>query len=154
MTADKIMTSTNASSVQPKNLTVMIVDDDDDILQIMKKGLELSGYKVHTFSIPIEAIQHLESENNSNGGCKECTILISDIRMPQLNGFQLVRRVKELRPEMKIIMMTAFEVNMKEFNMVFPSTHVNNIIRKPFKISTLVEMVDTIQLKAQAQWKH
>jgi len=50
--------------------------------------------------------------------------------------------------------MTAFEVNMKELNMVFPSTHVNNIIRKPFKISTLVEMVDTIQLKAQAQWKH
>ena len=84
MTADKIMTSTNASSVQPKNLTVMIVDDDDDILQIMKKGLELSGYKVHTFSIPIEAIQHLESENNnSNGGCKECTLLISDIRICQ-----------------------------------------------------------------------
>jgi len=68
-----------------------------------------------------------------------------------MNGFQLVRRVKDLRPNMKIIMMTAFEVNMREFNTVFPSTHIKNIIRKPFNISSLVEMVGAIQLKAKAQ---
>ena len=68
--------------------------------------------------------------------------------MPKMNGFQLVRRVKELRPDIKIIMMTAFEVDMKEFNTVFPSTRVDKIIRKPFNISSLIEMVSTIQLKA------
>jgi len=151
MIADKMM-SLNASSAQSNNLTIMLVDDDNDILQTMGKSLERSGHKVHAFSNPIEAIQHLERENNNssntNSGCKECTLLISDIRMPRMNGFQLVRRVKELRPDIKIIMMTAFEVDMKEFNTVFPSTRVDKIIRKPFNISSLIEMVSTIQLKA------
>jgi len=79
---DKMM-SINASP-QSDIITVMVVDDDNDILQIMKKSLELSGNKVHTFNIPNEAIQHLESEDiDSNSGCKECTLLISDIRICQ-----------------------------------------------------------------------
>ncbi|MDQ3909716.1 MAG: response regulator [Thermoproteota archaeon] len=58
--------------------------------------------------------------------------MLSDIRMPALTGFQLVRKVKELRPEMKVIMMTMFEVNKRELEAVFPSTPRDAVIRKPF----------------------
>jgi DNA-binding NtrC family response regulator len=50
---------------------------------------------------------------------------ISDIRMPALIGFQIVRRVKDLRPDMKVIMMTLFEVNKREFEAIFPSTPID-----------------------------
>jgi CheY-like chemotaxis protein len=59
--------------------------------------------------------------------------------MHALTGFQLVRRVKDLRPEMKVIMMTMFEVNKQEFEAVFPSTPIDGVIRKPFTPSHLVE---------------
>ena len=61
--------------------------------------------------------------------------------MPALTGFQLVRRVKDLRPEMKVIMMTMFEVNKREFEAVFPSIPIDGVIRKPFTPSHLVEKI-------------
>lgn len=64
---------------------------------------------------------------------------VSDIRMLALTGFQLVRRVKDLRPDMKVIMMTMFEVNKREFEAVFPSTPIDSVIRKPFTPLQLVE---------------
>jgi response regulator RpfG family c-di-GMP phosphodiesterase len=143
MMKDKVMSVDASTSTQSKSLTIMVVDDYNDNSQIVRKGLERVGHDVHAFIEPLLAIQHIQ-----NGGREKCSLLISDIRMPKMNGFQLVRRVKELRPDMRIIMLTAFEVNMKEFNTVFPSTRVDKIIRKPFNISSLTEMVRTIQLKA------
>lgn len=49
-----------------------------------------------------------------------------------MDGFELVRRVKMLRPEMNVVMMMAFEVNKREFEQVFPSTPVENVLSKPF----------------------
>jgi CheY-like chemotaxis protein len=64
--------------------------------------------------------------------------------MPEMTGFQLVRRTKEIRPEMKVIMMTAFEVNKLEFESVFPSTPVDSVMRKPFVPSKLAEMIEQL----------
>jgi DNA-binding response OmpR family regulator len=61
--------------------------------------------------------------------------------MLALTGFQLVRRVKDLRPEMKVILMTMFEVNKGEFEAVFPSIPIDGVIRKPFTSSQLVEKI-------------
>ena len=63
------------------------------------------------------------------------------VRMPALTGFQLVRKVKNLRPEMKVIMMTLFEVNKQEFEAVFPSIPIDGVIRKPCTPSHLVEKI-------------
>ena len=55
---------------------VVLVDDNDDILQVTRKGLELHGFEVHAFNDPVEALKHVE-------GCKDCQVLVSDIRMPK-----------------------------------------------------------------------
>ncbi|MCI0560721.1 MAG: response regulator [Nitrososphaera sp.] len=120
------------------SMTAMIVDDDSDILATVGKGLEEAGFSVHAFSDPIRAIQHVED------GCSECKVLVSDVRMPHMTGFQLIRRVKDLKPDMKVVLMTAFEVNMKEFESVFTSTTVDNVIRKPFPPSKLAEILKSI----------
>jgi DNA-binding NtrC family response regulator len=115
--------------------TILIVDDDIDTLTVTGRSLEHSGFKVHAFVDPLTALQHVQND------CKYCQVLVSDIRMPALTGFQLVRKVKDLRPEMKVIMMTMFEVNKPEFEAVFPSTPIDAVIRKPFTPSQLIEKI-------------
>ena len=115
--------------------TILIVDDDIDILTVTGRSLEHAGFKVHAFVDPLTALHHVRND------CKYCQVLVSDIRMPGLTGFQLVRKVKDLRPEMKVIMMTVFEVNKPEFEAVFPSTPIDAVIRKPFTPSQLVEKI-------------
>jgi len=115
--------------------TILIVDDDIDTLTVTGRSLEHAGFKVHAFVDPLTALHHVQND------CKYCQVLVSDIRMPALTGFQLVRKVKDLRPEMKVIMMTMFEVNKTEFEAVFPSTPIDAVIRKPFTPSQLVEKI-------------
>ena len=115
---------------------VMVVDDDEDILRVIQIGLEKAGFQVHAFSDPIVALQHIEQ------GCGECQILISDVRMPKMNGFQLVKRIRQLRPAIKLVIMTAFEINKSEFESVFPSTPIESVLRKPFVPSRLVAVVE------------
>ena len=115
--------------------TVLIVDDDKDILTVTSKSLEYAGFRVHAFADPLIALSHVQKD------CRYCQVLVSDVRMPGLTGFQLVRKVKDFRPEMKVIMMTMFEVNKPEFEAVFPSTPIDGVIRKPFTPSQLVEKI-------------
>jgi two-component system response regulator ChvI len=119
-------------------MTVMVVDDDKGILTVATKGLENSGISVHGFSDPVRALQHVEDR------CERCKVIVSDIKMPYMTGFQLVRRVKDLRPDIKIIMMTAFDINRLEFEAVFPSTPVDKVMRKPFVMSELAEAIKEI----------
>jgi DNA-binding NtrC family response regulator len=115
--------------------TILIVDDDVDTLTVTGKSLEHAGFKVYAFADPLTALLHIQKD------CKFCRLLVSDIRMPALTGFQLVRKVKDLRPEMKILLMTMFEVNKPEFEAVFPSTPIDDVIRKPFTPSQLLEKI-------------
>src|SRR5918996_5431213 len=118
-----------------KTTTIMIVDDDIDTLTVTGRSLEHAGFTVHAFTDPLIALHHIQKN------CKYCQVLVSDVRMPALTGFQLVRKVKDLRPEMKVVMMTMFEVNKPEFEAVFPSTPIDEVIRKPFTPSQLLEKV-------------
>lgn len=75
--------------------TVLLVDDEEDILAVAKKMLENAGYNIHAFSDPLAALDHIAA------GCKDCVITVSDIRMSELSGLELVKKIKQLRPEMK-----------------------------------------------------
>lgn len=118
--------------------TIMLVDDDIHILTITAKALKLANFDVHSFSHPTAAVKHLED------GCKSCSILVCDIRMGEPSGFQLARTIKDLRPDMKIILMTAFEVNKREIELVLPSAQIDDLIKKPFTPSQLVQMIALI----------
>ena len=115
--------------------TILIVDDHIDTLTVTGKSLEHAGFKVHAFADPLTALLHIQKD------CKFCRVLVSDVRMPALTGFQLVRKVKDLRPEMRVLLITMFEVNKPEFEAVFPSTPIDEVIRKPFTPSELLEKI-------------
>ena len=116
--------------------TVCLVDDEADITSVIKKGLEQEGYIVHDYNDPIKAWEYFKV----NG--KNCTIVLSDVRMSGMNGFEFCRRVKEIRPEAPVILMTAFEMNQSEVSKVMPSASVDGFIQKPVSMKKLKEVID------------
>ena len=70
--------------------------------------------------------------------------MLSDIRMPGLSGIQLAKKVKEINPAVKTILMTAFEIRDSEFSKVFPSTHVDGFVQKPIGIRDLADKILSI----------
>ena len=119
---------------------IMIVDDESDILSVIKRGIESKNdFIVDTFSKADEAI-----ENFQNHPPNYYDLVITDIRMPKVNGFELYRRIKETNPNMKIAFITAFEINKEEFSKVIPSVNVTHFISKPVSISKLREKIKSI----------
>jgi YesN/AraC family two-component response regulator len=118
----------------------MVVDDERDILSIVKRGLESKNrFKVETFIDAESALESLK-ENSDN----YYDLVLTDIRMPKINGFELYRRIKESNPNMKIVFITAFEINKDEFSKVIPSVDVIDFISKPVSMSTLITKLNSI----------
>ena len=67
--------------------------------------------------------------------------MLSDVRMPGLSGIQLAKRVKEIKPNVKVVLMTAFEIRDNEFSKVFPSTRVDGFVQKPIGIRELTNKI-------------
>jgi YesN/AraC family two-component response regulator len=118
----------------------MVVDDERDILSIVKRGLESKKrFQVETFIDAESALESLK-ENSHN----YYDLVLTDIRMPKINGFELYRRIKESNPHMKIVFITAFEINKDEFSKVIPSLDVIDFISKPVSMSTLITKLNSI----------
>ena len=67
--------------------------------------------------------------------------MLSDIRMPEISGIKLARKVKEINPNVKVILMTSFEIKDNEFSKVFPSTQVDGFVQKPIDIKDLTNKI-------------
>jgi DNA-binding NtrC family response regulator len=114
---------------------LLIVDDDSDIVQVLKMGLLQNGFSVEAFTNPQEALQSFKSDAESY-----CLVL-SDIRMPGISGIQLSKKIKEVNPNVKVVLMTAFEIRDNEFSKVFPSTQVDGFVQKPIGIKDLTDKI-------------
>lgn len=118
------------------NALVMVVDDEEDILSVFSSLLGKKGYNVHAFSNPEIAFEHFRHSP------KECSLIISDVRMPKMSGFQLARKVKELNPKVKVILTSAFEINMAEFEKVLPDVQVDGFLDKPVSLKKLSGLLE------------
>jgi two-component system cell cycle sensor histidine kinase/response regulator CckA len=114
---------------------LLVVDDDSDIVQVLKMGLLKNRFLVEAFTNSDEALQSFKSDAESY------CLLLSDMRMPGLSGMQLARKVKEINPNVKVILMTSFEIRDNEFSKVFPSTQVDGFVQKPISIRDLTDKI-------------
>src|ERR671934_441354 len=89
------------TSVQTKKYRVMIVDDEQDITTIFKIGLKKNEFIVTTFNDPLEALSKFRP------GLYD--LLILDIRMPGMNGFQLYQKIRDINNKVKVCFLTAFD---------------------------------------------
>ena len=113
------------------NGSIMIVDDEIDITTFMELSLQKCGFNVDSFTDPFLALEHLQIDS------KDYMIVISDIRMPGLNGFEFVRKIREVKPKIKVLLMTAFDINTTVFSEELLATKVNGFIQKPISVKIL-----------------
>ena len=112
---------------------ILIVDDDTDITLAFKKGLENDGFNVDVFNDPQEALSNFEASKYD--------LLLLDIRMPKMNGFELYKEMNKIDNDVKVCFITAFEVYYEALREVFPSMEVECFIRKPIEIGNLVKRI-------------
>lgn len=117
--------------VQAKKYRVMIVDDEQDITTIFKMGLENNQFIVTTFNDPVEAFSEFRP------GLYD--LLILDIRMPGMNGFQLYRKIRDVDNKVKVCFLTAFDESRGELRTSFPFLEeVKCYLKKPITVRDLV----------------
>ena len=116
-----------------RNKRILIVDDEKDITDTFKIGLEQEGFEVITYNDPELALSHFK-ENWFD-------LLLIDIKMPKISGFELYRRLKDIDSKPKVCFITAFDIYYDEFKKMFPSLEVKCFLRKPISISDLIEQV-------------
>lgn len=111
-----------------------MVDDEVDILHVLKRGLEINGFQVEGYSSPQEVLVSFKPSKYD--------LAILDIRMPGLSGFQLYREMRKIDPTITACFLSAFEVHPNEFKIVFPSMmEVKAIIKKPVSINHLLREI-------------
>ncbi|HET7283337.1 MAG TPA: response regulator [Nitrososphaeraceae archaeon] len=116
--------------------SIVVVDDERHIVNQIKRSLEaMDGLKVYTFTDPFAALEHF------NSGCKDHHIVISDIRMPGMNGYEFVKQVKKIDPQVKIILMSSFEIDDNNLLDVLPDVKIDTFLQKPFSLDILTNIV-------------
>ena len=122
-----------------KRKMILIVDDEPDIASYLKLSLEDNGFEVDSFNDPILALDNFRKRSYS--------LLILDIKMPKMNGFELYTKIKKIDDKVKVCFMTAltelqeYEPFRKE---VFPEEGKRYFIQKPVRNEEVVRMVNTI----------
>ena len=116
---------------------ILVVDDDFDIVSIIKISLQKSHFNVFAFTDPFLALEHFELNSKNYG------LVLSDVRMPGMPGFEFVRKVREIEPDVKILLMSAFEISDLEFSRALPSdTKIDGFVQKPVSPKDLVRVIE------------
>ena len=87
------------------SVNILLVDDDQDILFTFKSILDAEGYHVEAFADPNEALSHFVQMDPSY-----YNLVLTDIQMPKINGFQLYEKLMEINTDIRVLFMTAFDV--------------------------------------------
>ena len=117
---------------------VLIVDDEPDVLTVFKKSLEKEGYFTYGFVNPAAALEHFRQNP------KEYRVIVSDIRMPGLSGLELTREIKKINSDVKVVLMSSFEITKNEFDTVLPSLKVDALLDKPVRLEKLHAVMKSV----------
>ena len=112
---------------------ILIVDDEPDITLSFKMILDGNGFKVDTYNDPVDA------RGNFKAGAYDLVIL--DIRMPKMDGFQLYEELKKIDDKVKVVFITAFDINYEGLRKMYPELRIDSFVRKPVDSEYLINVV-------------
>ena len=112
----------------------MLVDDEADILSILNRFLTRWGYSVAPFGSAKTALDAFKSN------ASDFSLILTDVRMPGMNGIELAKKVRDIESNAKIVMMTAFEMDDTICNSL-PFVKKDDIIHKPVRLTEVCTAV-------------
>ena len=109
-----------------------VVDDELDNALLFRDALQVTnGFTIFAFTDPKAAFEHFELNR------EDYTLIISDLRMPSINGLELIKKIKELNPYIRTILMTAFATNDDLFQEYAKKELINGFLEKPIHLDDL-----------------
>jgi DNA-binding response OmpR family regulator len=117
------------------NNRILVVDDEPDLTRVSTLALEYHGFKVDTFNDPQEALSKFKPGSYD--------LIILDIKMPKMDGFELYQEIKKKDNNAKVCFLTASELYYEEFrNKEYRALDRNLFIRKPIDNEDLVKEIN------------
>jgi len=117
----------------------LIVDDEPDITSFFQNALSDKGFEqVDTVNDPLLALKNFKAESYD--------LLILDIVMPEMDGFELYEEIRKIDNKVKVCFITAYEVNYQALRAVFPAATTTDdigcFIRKPITLDDLIKHIE------------
>jgi DNA-binding NtrC family response regulator len=127
---------TSSPSIESRT-QILVIDDDEDILNLFSDFLKKEGYGVTSFLDPLKALDeiHLRPQRYS--------IIITDVRMPGISGIELIRRIGKINHDIKVIIISAFELNGNDLSNI----RYDNFVEKPVHMHYLAQTIERILKK-------
>jgi DNA-binding response OmpR family regulator len=113
---------------------ILLVDDEPDITESFGLALEDSGFEVDKYNDPAVALASFKP--NVYG------LLILDIKMPKMDGFELYDKIKKIDKKIKVFFISAFEVDREPLSKQYPGLNIKNFLPKPIQIPELIRRVE------------
>ena len=127
-----------------KNKTsyILVLDDDYDITVLIKLSLEKQGYQVFGFTDPSLALEHFQINQSIYD------LVLSDLRMPSMSGFQFLNEIKLTKPEVKVFLMSAFDMagDFSEYSRSYGNNKIDGYIQKPVSTKKLNVLVNSCMM--------
>ncbi|MDZ7265402.1 MAG: response regulator [candidate division KSB1 bacterium] len=120
---------------------ILIVDDKKNVRNSLSIGLKREGYYVDVADGAQEAISKLNSD--------DFDVLLSDVKMPDKNGFELAMEIAQLHPQVQTILMSAY--NFKDYEERYEQADRWPKISKPFAMNELVALLENRRRKQEAE---
>ena len=121
---------------QSADIRILVVDNDEKILSILREYLELCHYQVRTVATGLEALKCLRSE--------DFHVLLTDIVMPDISGLGLIEITRKEFPHLPIIAMTGYGKQVKDLASEISPDHY---LEKPFNLTELSRIIDSVMQK-------
>jgi len=112
---------------------LLLIDDEPDITKILQIGLEKAGYNVDVHNDPKTALDNFKPNYYDR--------IITDIRMPSTNGFELARKIWAIDPNADLCFLSSFEIHAEEARKVFTNHKNHCFVKKPVTPSQLVKHI-------------
>ena len=107
---------------------IVVIDDESDLVNLFSEALKLNSFKVCAFTNPLEALNSIEKNPEDYG------FVISDFKMPIMDGNELCTKLININPNLKVILMSAYsDVKYDKEKFLF--------MNKPISITQLIKLV-------------
>jgi CheY-like chemotaxis protein len=116
--------------VDPKK-QIAIVDDEADLTRLFCEALSSVGLNGIGFDDPLIALEYIREHSSDIG------MVITDWKMPKMSGFELIRKIDEMDQDIKIVLMSAYELEEDQLKEV----NKDDYLKKPIHMSKLIETV-------------
>lgn len=121
---------------------ILVVDDEQEIIDMVRRNLEIEGYSIDGETDPEEALETIKTGNYK--------IVITDIKMPEMDGVELLKRIKEIDGTIQVIMITGY-VQMNHLVSSLNNGAVDCIF-KPLDFDNLTKAIENCKEKLQ-RWE-